>query len=189
MNTVRSISVISVALAWLIGACDSATGPDPVPAEADGVAAARSLDPVPQAAIQHSVELFVEGQSFIIGWCDESAGLARVLVSGVGRMPHIGRFRTEQTACNSLVTGQITAGEAILFAANGDQLHMTWSGRVVPGVVPQTLELTYVTYGGTGRFISAQGETDFLVVYSSKTDWTAHGSGWLSYEASDGAHR
>jgi hypothetical protein len=112
-----------------------------------------------------------------------------VLVTGFGTMTHVGRFESEQTACVSLVTGSITDGEAVSMAANGDEVHMTWSGRVVPGVEPQTLELTYLIDGGTGRFVHAEGMIDFVVVYTSETDWVASGSGWLSYEASDRSDR
>jgi len=191
MSVRVTCGAMALALAACLGGCDSVAGPDPAGDVAAIAATAADRDPgaTRQAAIRHSLELFVEGESRIIGWCDEPAGVALVLVTGAGTMPHLGRFRTEQTACNSLVTGMITDGEATLFAASGDELHMTWSGRVVPGVEPQTLELTYLTYGGTGRFLHAEGETDFVVVYSSETDWTAHGSGWLSYEASDRADR
>ncbi len=188
MKLLVTCGIVAIALAAGLGACEDATGPGTDPGPADEAAAvAGAPEAARQMTIPHPVEVFVRGESRVIGWCDESAGSALVLVTGVGTMPHVGRFETEQTACNSLVTGLITDGEAVLSATNGDELHMTWSGRVVPGVAPQTLELTYLTYGGTGRFAHAEGVVDFVVVYSSETDWTANGSGWLSYDASDRA--
>jgi len=191
MSARATYAVTTIALAACLGGCENVAGPESAGDGVQGaaVAAVQAPQASRMAAIQHPVQLFVEGESQVIGWCDEAAGVVRVLVTGVGTMPHMGRFWTEQTGCTSLVTGMITDGEAVLFAANGDELYMTWSGHVVPGVEPQTLDLTYVTCGGTGRFLRAEGETQFLVVYSSESDWTAHGSGWLSYEASDRADR
>jgi len=182
MRTRHALGVMAAALAALLGGCQDAAGPDPAPQATVQAASA-------QAAVRHPIKVYVEGESTIVGWCDEPAGVALVLVTGVGTMTHLGWFETEQTACNSLVTGAITDGEAVAVAANGDETHMTWSGRVVPGVEPQTLELTYLIDGGTGRFVDAEGMIEFVVVYSSQTDWTAHGSGWISYEASDRSDR
>ena len=191
MSVRATYGVAAIALAAFLAGCENAAGPDPSGDGAVGaaVAAARAPGATGQTAVEHAVNVFVEGESRVIGWCDEPAGVALVLVTGVGTMTHVGRFETEQTACNSLVTGAITDGEAISVAANGDETHMTWSGRVVPGIEPQTLELTYLFDGGTGRFVQAEGMIDFVVVYTSETTWTAHGSGWLSYEASDRAKR
>jgi hypothetical protein len=185
-----SVGVSAVALVAFLGGCEEVSGPDPVPeVTVAAMSAARAAEAPAQAAVRHPVEVSVEGESRVIGWCDESAGVALVLVTGVGTMTHVGRFETEQTACNSLVTGEITDGEAVSMAANGDETHMTWSGRVVPGVEPQTLELTYLFDGGTGRFVHARGRIDFVVVYTSETDWVASGTGWISYEASDRSDR
>lgn len=191
MSARTTCGVTAIALAACLWGCENVAGPDPGGDGAAGavVAAVRGPEAFRQAAIRHPVEVSVEGESRIIGWCDEAAGSVLVLVTGVGTMTHVGRFETEQTACNSLVTGSITDGEAVSVAANGDETHMTWSGRVVPGVEPLTLELNYLFDGGTGRFVHAEGAIDFVVVYTSETKWTAHGSGWLSYEASDRSDR
>jgi len=184
-------SALTAVLAAGLGGCESATGPEPSGSAPEGTTAvatysreARSGHPV-----AHAVRLTFEGQSPGVGWCDETAGLPLVLVTAIGTMSHIGRWETEQTNCLDPATGALTDGQAVTSAANGDEIHMTYEGRVLPGVEPQTLELTYDVYGGTGRFARADGEFFVTVIYTGPDTFVGDGTGWLTYTASDRSDR
>lgn len=125
------------------------------------------------------------GDLQILGWCDQAGGVVLAEAPGTGTFTHLGRFEIQQLNCMNLATGVITAGEATMTAANGDELHLTYEGRVLPGMEPQTMELFYVRNGGTGRFAHGEGEMTVLVTYTSPTTWVSTGEGWLSYTASD----
>lgn len=126
-----------------------------------------------------------QGDSHILGWCDQAGGVVLAGAPGTGIFTHLGRFEIQQRNCMNLATGVVTAGEATMTAANGDEIHLTYEGRVLPGIEPQTLELFYVGSGGTGRFAHAEGEMTVIVTYTSPTTWVSTGEGWLSYTASD----
>ena len=104
-------------------------------------------------------------------------------------MTHVGRFEVQQANCVNTVTGAITDGQGVLIAANGDEIQVDYAGQVLPGDGFTRMQLTYVVTGGTGRFTRAEGETDVLVTYTSETEWTADGSGWIRYAASDRSNR
>lgn len=185
MNTRTKIACMTaIAGAWL--ACDSAMEPSAASDTVAGSITGNSLasETFPATATQRST-----GESEIVGWCDEPAGVVRVLVIGSGRITHGGRFETTQTNCLELATGMITEGQGVLITANRDEMFVTYEGRVLPGVEPQTMELTYSVNGGSGRFTSAEGELDLVVVYSSASEWESWGEGWIRYEASDRASR
>lgn len=125
-----------------------------------------------------------------IGWCDEAAGVLRFLVTGTGVISHVGRVTTEQVGCRSMVTGAVTGVEATFVAANGDQLYATASGQAVdPTTMIGAIDAVYTVTGGTGRFIGAEGSVDVVITMISETDWTATGSGWISYEANNRSNR
>lgn len=126
-----------------------------------------------------------QGELHILGWCDQAGGVVFAGAPGTGTFTHLGRFEIQQLNCMNLATGIITAGEATMTAANGDEIHLTYDGRVLPGIEPQTMELFYVGSGGTGRFVHAEGEMTVIVTYTSPTTWISTGEGWLSYSASD----
>lgn len=104
-------------------------------------------------------------------------------------MLHIGRFGCRKKNGSEPATGRLSEGEAVVTAANGDEIYLTYAGRVLPGVQPQTLELTYLAVGGTGRFARAEGEIVISVVYSSPTAFVGHGEGSIRSIASDRSER
>jgi hypothetical protein len=89
----------------------------------------------------------------------------RTLSEGTGRASHLGLVSMTSSHCtppgNELGPGQMT-----LVAANGDELHMTYTGTstgppfpAVGGAFPVYTHSAVV--GGTGRFSDATGEADF----------------------------
>jgi hypothetical protein len=125
------------------------------------------------------------GESQIVGWCDQAGGVVLAAAPGTGTFTHVGQFEIQQHGCINLGTGVISAGEATMTAANGDELYLTYEGRVLPGIEPQTMELFYVRNGGTGRFTHGEGEMSVIVTYTTPTTWVSTGQGWISYTASD----
>lgn len=173
-----------VVMAVAVSGCESATAPAGASSAAEdalsGTASYSSL-----AMPIHKTAQVSSGGEQAIGWCDEAAGVVRLSVPGTGTLTHAGRFELEQTNCADLATGAITEGVGTLTTANGDEIHLLYSGQVLPGIVPQTLDLDYVVVGGTGRFETAEGELNAEVVYTSATTWVSKGEGWIRYAASD----
>lgn len=182
-------AVLAVVLSGAILGCEPTTGPEPMGSATDGAIVAGPVTPTLKSGSPraHDIVQVSDGYSQIAGWCDETSGTVLVEVGGSGTLTHAGRFETLQFNCLSLATGAITGGQGVVEAANGDEIWLTYEGRVVPGVVPQTLELYYDLSGGTGRFAAAAGELAIIVVYTSESTWTSRGSGWMSYAASDRA--
>lgn len=179
-----------LASAMALVACENFTepaAPEPSASEAAQLTAAVSSS-MSGGLVVRDFTLRSEGELVPLGWCDEAAGLAYSGVPGVGTMTHVGRFEIQQAGCFNIETGAVTDGQGILTAANGDQIHLEYAGSVVD-LSPPTYELHYVTTGGTGRFERAEGESDFVVVYTSETTWIAEGGGWIRYAASDRADR
>jgi hypothetical protein len=137
----------------------------------------------------HPIEQTSSGEGQVIGWCNESAGVVLLTAPGTGTLTHTGRFDLQQTMCLDSATGAITGGLGTLTAANDDEIYLEFSGRVLPGVAPQTLDLDYVVVGGTGRFGAAEGELNAAVVYTSATTWVSEGAGWIRYDASERSSR
>jgi len=179
-----------VALSAVLVACENATAPDaPGSAMDDARVVPGTVDFQSPSLPFHRIAQVSNGDGEAIGWCDEAAGVLRLAAPGVGTLTHAGRFEIQQTNCVDLATGAITGGIGTLTTANGDEIHLEYSGRVLPGVVPETLDLDYVVVGGTGRFEHAAGELHAAVVYTSATTWVSDGDGWLRYAASDVSSR
>ena len=176
----KPLAIILLGLVAALPACDSASAPEPLTASPQHGATMTAV-----SAIQGSVHS--SGETLPAGWCDQAAGIARSAVSGTGVGRHTGRFQMTATNCLNPVTGIVTGGVATIVSANGDELHMTYTGHVLPGVMPPAFDLSYVITGGTGRFASATGELEVRVQFNSPTTWTSSGSGWLEYDASDRA--
>lgn len=169
-------------------ACDSATEPDYQASTGEDVSAVSNTADLGATTLPvHGLKQASSGSQQIIGWCNEAAGVVLIAAPGTGTSTHGGRFEIEQTNCVDTASGAITGGTATLTTANGDEIHMWYSGQVLPGVVPQTLNLDYVLIGGTGRFEHAEGELSAAVYYTSATTWISDGAGWIQYAASDGA--
>ena len=182
--------ILLLAAAMALAACESATEPTALEPSAGEAAqlVAESPSPFSGSLVVRDFRLTSEGEAVPLGWCDEAAGLAYSGAPGKGRMTHVGRFEIQQAGCVNLATGAVTDGQGILTAANGDQIHLEYTGSVV-NLDPLTYELHYSSRGGTGRFTHAVGESEFVVVYTSETTWIAEGAGWISYAASDRAER
>lgn len=90
----------------------------------------------------------------------------RTVSEGSGTASHLGLVRMTSSHCTP-ATDLLTGGEMTLLAANGDELHMTYSGTSGPfppvgGVI--TVYSHNVIVGGTGRFADATGEADFTAL-------------------------
>ena len=181
--------ILLLAGAAALVACESATEPAGLDASAqEAVQFDAAAGPLAAGLVPREFKLTSEGVAVPLGWCDEAAGVAYVAVPGEGTMTHVGRFELEQAGCVNLATGAVTDGQGILTAANGDKIYLAYEGSAV-NLDPLTYELHYVTTGGTGRFSRAEGESDFVVVYTSETTWIAEGGGWIRYAASDRSER
>jgi hypothetical protein len=122
-------------------------------------------------------------------WCPPGLGPVTISIER-GQATHLGRFSAETRHCTDLATGQFTAGVIVITAANGDELHGTYSGRFLPELPDGTTPVASTHYydGGTGRFANATGMADAPAwfVFTSETGGVIRGtlSGTLSYDAS-----
>ncbi|HSC90185.1 MAG TPA: hypothetical protein VLB86_00875 [Gaiellaceae bacterium] len=85
----------------------------------------------------------------------------RTWSEGSGTASHLGLVGMSSNHCTP--PGDVISGEMTFFAANGDEVHMTYSGTCGPlppvgGTITCTVENVIV--GGTGRFANATGEAD-----------------------------
>jgi hypothetical protein len=111
--------------------------------------------------------------------------------TAIGTFSHLGRTRsvitTESCELNP-GTGIVSMVGAVLHkAANGDELHATWTGAIDDGVLALEIDID----GGTGRFVrangSARGEGTVDPTIGAG-EYTV--DGMFSYNASDGpAHK
>lgn len=179
-----------IAGAVALFACENATAPEPVgsPADASVAVASSNASPMSGESVVRQFKLKSEGWMVPLGWCDEAAGVLHAAVPGEGTMTHLGRFDIQQSGCIDFATGAVTEGMGVLTAANGDEVHLEYAGSAT-SAAPPTYALHYVVTGGTGRFSGAEGQADFVVIYTSETTWIAEGGGWLSYAASNRASR
>jgi len=115
-----------------------------------------------------------------IGYCDEDAGVVRLWVEGSGTATHVGQFWIGKSMCLDPATGVATDGDALLTAANGDEIHMVFDGHAV-GAEAAAFDFVYVMDGGSGRFADAEGELEIRTVLTSASTWSSSGSGWMSY--------
>lgn len=178
-----------IALFAAVTACEKTTAPENPASAGEDVSLLPDLYLSSTTLPIHGIKQASSGDQQIIGWCNEAAGVLLISAPGTGTSTHGGRFEIQQTNCVDTVSGAITGGAGTLTTANGDEIHMLYSGRVLPGVVPQTLDLDYVLIGGTGRFEHAEGELNAAVVYTSATTWVSDGHGWIRYAASDASSR
>jgi hypothetical protein len=93
---------------------------------------------------------------------DPSCPLAvRTVTEGSGTASHLGLVSMAASHCFAL-PNLMTQGEFTLVAANGDELHMTYTGTCNPPIPPlggiTTCIAENVIVGGTGRFVNATGE-------------------------------
>ena len=104
-------------------------------------------------------------------------------IKASGNVLHMGNtdLRTEQ--CVNVATGVIDGKVIVLTAANGDELHGTFSGQSeAPGNVGDQFHVaaTFVFEGGTGRFEHATGTAAMKAVlthaaslpYPGRWEWT-----------------
>lgn len=179
-------NVLPVVLAAVtLAACESATAPSTAVDESNQAAVLSGSANSAAVPIELRIKQVSSGETQVIGWCDEAAGVVIHAAPGTGTATHIGRFEVQQTQCVNPATGAATDGVATLTAANGDEMYMTYDGQFVPGVEPPTVDLFYTLNGGTGRFTHAEGEIAIRVVFTSPSTWVSTGSGWISYSASD----
>jgi hypothetical protein len=87
----------------------------------------------------------------------------RTVSQGSGTASHLGRVSMASDHCFAL-PNLMTQGEFTLVAANGDELHMTYTGTCNPPIPPlggiTTCVADNVIVGGTGRFADATGEAE-----------------------------
>ena len=114
----------------------------------------------------------------------------RTVSEGSGTARHLGLVSVAGSHCYT--PPNVTAGGRMtLVAANGDELHMTYTGTCDPANPPPPGELVTCTsdnviVDGTGRFAHASGETHWTVLVTSApldTPWplTVTWDGTLSY--------
>jgi hypothetical protein len=120
---------------------------------------------------------------------DPSCPLGFKTVSeGSGTMSHLGLVSFTSEHCFA-PPNLITQGQATLVAANGDELHMTYTGSCNPAAPPvggtTTCIADEVVTGGTGRFAGATGASQVTAVVTNPgvppfpITWTRVGT--LSY--------
>ena len=131
-----------------------------------------------------TVVMFEEGPD----WCP--AGYTPVHIEGSGTGSHIGAFHVEAWHCTSPL-GEIVLGVEVITAANGDELHGTYTGQLFPLTDTDGTSMIYHDLsGGTGRFASLTSELDPSYgwhVFTSLTGGVLGGvvEGTISYDASD----
>jgi hypothetical protein len=184
------IVTAGVALVLLLAGCtdvDPVGVPDAADQTALSPAGALHL-PGSAGAVARPVQQTSTGVLWPTGYCDETAGIARWWIEGSGTASHVGCFSIGKSMCLDPGTGAVTEGDGVLVAANGDRIHMVFTGQVVQPA-PPTFELLYEIVGGTGRFENTAGELAIRTVLTSESTWTSSGSGWMSYNASDRSAR
>jgi hypothetical protein len=104
--------------------------------------------------------------------CPAGTGLG--VTNATGQALHMGNITYHTRQCiarNPDLTTIITGMDLVVTAANGDELHGTFSGRSKPAGTPagsQTLvEAKFLFTGGTGRFENATGRADMTAVLNT----------------------
>lgn len=100
----------------------------------------------------------------------------RTVSESSGTASHLGFVRMLSSHCTP-VTNVITGGQMTLVAANGDEVHATYSGMCVPFPLPPvgetiTCNTPNLIVGGTGRFADATGETQMTALVT----WAGFGA-------------
>lgn len=125
--------------------------------------------------VVRSLEEHSSGQLMPVGPC--ATGIEFTAI-GAGTATHVGRFDISLSWCMDPATGVIGNGQALVTAANGDQIAMTSTGQAVS---PVDLSFQMVIIGGTGRFDGSTGMLEVRAVLGAGGSWTSTGSGWISY--------
>lgn len=113
------------------------------------------------------------------------------IITATGPASHMGRTTWVSQHCLALATNTFTDTELVLTAANGDQIHLTYTGSC-PGEIPAvgdsfTCSGHAVVTGGTGRFLEATGhlQWDATTVFEGLEDfswpWTGRLHGTIRY--------
>lgn len=100
----------------------------------------------------------------------------RTLSEGSGTASHLGLVAMVSNHCTPPANA-ITGGHMTFAAANGDELHMTYSGTCAAPPFPPvgevfTCSTDNVIVGGTGRFADATGEAQL----TAHVTWTGFGA-------------
>lgn len=126
---------------------------------------------------------------FDADWCDP--GWVGVTIHATdGHATHLGQLTGDAYHCDNFATGELADGIVVLVAANGDELHGTYEGMLLPSE-PGTARIaaTQTYNGGTGRFTHATGSADesTWAIFLSETTGLVGGTmvGTLSYDAAD----
>ncbi|MEN8234879.1 MAG: hypothetical protein ABFR89_08175 [Actinomycetota bacterium] len=125
-------------------------------------------------------------------WCEGLTGYVGVLLTITeGKATHMGSTTGWGKHCSHLGTGDLTGGNAVIVAANGDELHFTYTGKITPlSLTTVRIDATQVVDGGTGRFSSATGVAKSVchATFTSPLAGVVDESrdvGVISYDASD----
>jgi hypothetical protein len=100
---------------------------------------------------------------------------------GTGNATHLGRFTLCRSGTFSDPVGSVLQfdGQAMLVAANGDELHSSIEGTLDSAT--GTGLLTYEWTGGTGRFQHATGTTIWRVVVNPDLTFSVVADGVIDY--------
>jgi hypothetical protein len=90
-----------------------------------------------------------------------------------GKLSHLGKSEWFVSHCTTLDGAHFVNGEAVLVAANGDEIWLTYTGDLISPFPPPPAVYLYsqrnVVVGGTGRFEGASGEFNSLVAVTVET--------------------
>jgi hypothetical protein len=190
MIAVRRVALPILACPFILlaGACSDPVSPSL--ADRDAALLAGASD-VRQVTVPFTSHFFTDQMSLVPDpVCGAPPRLLNTQV-GMGEATHLGRFSIRITFCldatDLLDDGQLTEGESapydggvgVLTAANGDELHITVAGAVVPSDHPDfdfEFDDPYTITGGTGRFAGATGSgtTNSLVSRAMQPTRTTH---------------
>lgn len=106
-----------------------------------------------KTAVPFKAHESAQGESPVIGICDENEDVILIDGHATGTGTQLGRFAIAFTECLNVVTGEFTV-DFVITAANGDTLVGTYAGSVTG---PSSYEATADFTGGTGRFADAGG--------------------------------
>ena len=171
MIAVRRIAVpfLACSLGLLAGACSNPASPSLD--ELDATLLAGASD-VRQITVPFKSHFFTKETSLAPDPVCGAPPRFLNVQEGSGQATHLGRFSIRITFCvdatDILDDGQLTEGESLPYddgvgvftAANGDELHITVAGAVLPSDHPDfdfEFDDPYVISGGTGRFAGASG--------------------------------
>jgi hypothetical protein len=122
-------------------------------------------------------------------WCPPD--LVPVHIEGSGIASHMGAIEVETWHCSDLDAGEFVLGVEVITAANGDELHGTYTGLLTPITETEWTCDTYHVYdGGTGRFSNASGvigPSTTAITFTSPIGGVLGGEvvGTISFDASD----